>query len=180
MGTGKTITCRQCGIADLEHASKGLCFRCYRAEQRLLAVDPEALSEALASKTTKALSRSRAQMRDVVFALVMALEVIREHGHASGLLADQSTVCDDLARMLGPLMAKLKETIQPATATPAPAPTTIAGRTRSPKIAVGLNSSDVVAKSEPFRRSKYARQAGEMTLMQWAATKGQTGTEDTP
>jgi hypothetical protein len=108
MGTGRPITCRECGDVGVEHASGGKCFKCFRREERLAATDPAVAAELLAAKKTKALKASQNKMRDAVVAMVKHLETIREHGHASGFLEDGSTVCDDLAKMLGPLWDKAK------------------------------------------------------------------------
>jgi hypothetical protein len=147
MGKGKLITCRGCGAQDAEQAAAGLCFKCYRAEERLIAGDPEAAAEALERKKSRALKVSQAKMRDGVFGMVKHLDTFREHGHASGFFDDDSTVCDDLARMLGPLMDKAKAMAMPGPVLLAPHaegdpnyPRTVLGREYPAKAFVGGRS----------------------------------------
>ncbi len=107
------IRCRECGAENVEQAAEGKCFKCYRAEARSVEADPAAAEEALERKKSRAFKRSQAQMRDAVFGMMKLLDVFREHGYASGFFEDGCTVCDDLAKMLGPLMDKAKETALP-------------------------------------------------------------------
>jgi len=108
MGKGKPITCRECGTVGVEHAAEGKCIKCYRREERLAAVDPEVAAELLLRKQTRAFKISQTKMCDAVHCMTKHLGTFREHGHVSGFFSEGSTVCDDFARLLDPLIDKAK------------------------------------------------------------------------
>jgi hypothetical protein len=121
MGTGRMMTCTQCG-EEREHSAHGLCSKCYRAFQRQIARRQEARSELAHDTMTLYLRKAQDKMVKAVYDLRNILGVFKEYGVASEFLEEDSETISTLKDLLLPLLDKVRQTVEPSKAPTDPTP----------------------------------------------------------